>query len=484
MAENKDAGQGKLPLGVVTDNALLKRKYEQDELEGKVPVMASTSSSGGVGSSGIADVPGLNVLEGSEGVLAAGLGDYGNYTIAPFKTRSVPAVRRKVLNALTSAPVNGSGNGTISMGADGWLTFTTNGTASSTFGDIAAPADMTGKALTMEMLIPEGGLEKISEINFYVGKKPASTVQDYAVFSIKPGTAPWLKEGEVQLYTGLFANLTTNGTFTRAGNTHLRIRVIGVDGQVAVVKFRNYGQTPAFHSAFPRGVFLPSCDDGKADWHTVCAPELAKNGWRMTGTVIPRYIDRPTYLTTAQLIELIDVYGWDVIGHDDYYMHEAPFPTSDSDVVNCWLAVKDYLHRIGAGAGADHMAYPGGRQTARIQRLLKPYFATCRTIEGMLKSPETIPPANPLALRAISSVTSYAGGNSIATVKAMMDAARAEGGVAAPVFHDFLPAGSTPTATRQCSMTDVLDLYSYAETIGLEILTYPEYFDRLIAAGG
>ena len=48
MAENKDAGQGKLPLVVVTDNALLKRKYEQDELEGKVPVMASTSLSGGI----------------------------------------------------------------------------------------------------------------------------------------------------------------------------------------------------------------------------------------------------------------------------------------------------------------------------------------------------------------------------------------------------------------------------------------------------
>ena len=43
MAGNKDAGQGKLPQVVVTDNALLKRKYEQDELEGKVPVMASTT---------------------------------------------------------------------------------------------------------------------------------------------------------------------------------------------------------------------------------------------------------------------------------------------------------------------------------------------------------------------------------------------------------------------------------------------------------
>ena len=41
-------GQGKLPLDVVTDNALRKRKYEQDELEGAQPLMVSTSSDGEV----------------------------------------------------------------------------------------------------------------------------------------------------------------------------------------------------------------------------------------------------------------------------------------------------------------------------------------------------------------------------------------------------------------------------------------------------
>ena len=55
MAGNNEAGQGKLPLVVVTDNALLKPKYEQDELEGKVPVMASTSSSGVVDKAAVGD---------------------------------------------------------------------------------------------------------------------------------------------------------------------------------------------------------------------------------------------------------------------------------------------------------------------------------------------------------------------------------------------------------------------------------------------
>ena len=41
-------GQGKLPLDVVTDNALRKRKYEQDELEGAQPLMVTTPSGRGV----------------------------------------------------------------------------------------------------------------------------------------------------------------------------------------------------------------------------------------------------------------------------------------------------------------------------------------------------------------------------------------------------------------------------------------------------
>ena len=41
-------GQGKLPLDVVTDNALRKRKYEQDELEGAQLLMVTTTSDGGL----------------------------------------------------------------------------------------------------------------------------------------------------------------------------------------------------------------------------------------------------------------------------------------------------------------------------------------------------------------------------------------------------------------------------------------------------
>ena len=55
-------GQGKLPLDVVTDNALRKKKYEQDELEGTQPLMVTTSSDGGSAVAPIGNTPAARVL--------------------------------------------------------------------------------------------------------------------------------------------------------------------------------------------------------------------------------------------------------------------------------------------------------------------------------------------------------------------------------------------------------------------------------------
>jgi len=43
------SGQGKFPLEVVTDNNLLRQRYENDELEGKLPLYVTTTSAQGIG---------------------------------------------------------------------------------------------------------------------------------------------------------------------------------------------------------------------------------------------------------------------------------------------------------------------------------------------------------------------------------------------------------------------------------------------------
>ena len=65
MAGNEEfsKGQGKLPREVVVDNALLKPRYEEQELEGNVPVTASIPSSGGVAVQGGSDTRGFVTAE-------------------------------------------------------------------------------------------------------------------------------------------------------------------------------------------------------------------------------------------------------------------------------------------------------------------------------------------------------------------------------------------------------------------------------------
>ena len=93
-------GQGKLPLDVVTDNALRKRKYEQDELEGAQPLTASTLSGGLVVKVGDQDVTSLlGVSSTPAGALAR--------TAAAAKYK--PALRA----AFTAFPVVDEGIGAL-----------------------------------------------------------------------------------------------------------------------------------------------------------------------------------------------------------------------------------------------------------------------------------------------------------------------------------------------------------------------------------
>ena len=74
-------GQGKLPLDVVTDNALRKRKYEQDELEGAQPLMAAILSDGVVkvfsGDSLLFSVAPFGVIPVANDIGVAGTAGFG-----------------------------------------------------------------------------------------------------------------------------------------------------------------------------------------------------------------------------------------------------------------------------------------------------------------------------------------------------------------------------------------------------------------------
>jgi peptidoglycan/xylan/chitin deacetylase (PgdA/CDA1 family) len=135
-------------------------------------------------------------------------------------------------------------------------------------------------------------------------------------------------------------------------------------------------------------------DDGWAEHATVAAPVLARHGMAATAYVMPDQIGAPGYLTRDQLRQLFVGFGWDVAAH-----HATPFtalpPTALEDVL---LGVVAALRSLGVGEGFRHLAYPlGKRDPQRATPLARKHFCTARLAGG---GSETIPPADPHALRA------------------------------------------------------------------------------------
>ena len=111
------------------------------------------------------------------------------------------------------------------------------------------------------------------------------------------------------------------------------------------------------------------------------------------------------------------------------------------------------------------MAWPMGYNSEAAKVVAREYFATARTIAGNTR--ESWPPADPLRLRAITGISSYAGGYSIASVKAAIDRVAAEGGWLLLVFHRIT---DTPASTMDCSHADleaILDHLTATPTVAV-----------------
>ena len=142
------------------------------------------------------------------------------------------------------------------------------------------------------------------------------------------------------------------------------------------------------------GVVSFTFDDGYKE-HLSAAKLLAERGWRGTAYVIPQTIGGPAYLTIADLAE-IQRLGTDVAAHDD-----PPFTQVAPDELEPRLrGIQSYLVEHGHALGAQHLAYPLGKQeTRRVRPTVNRLFATARLAGS---GPETLPPADPHLLRAVN----------------------------------------------------------------------------------
>jgi len=140
------------------------------------------------------------------------------------------------------------------------------------------------------------------------------------------------------------------------------------------------------------GVVSLTFDDGYEEHH-VAAALMAEYGFRGTAYIIPEAIGQEGYMTLHQLVDLQEVYGWDVAAH-----HKTPFTDLGPDELESTiLGVKQYLEENEFGEGAGHLAYPLGKQNTQLVRpLVRKHFTSARVATA---GPETLPPADPHLLR-------------------------------------------------------------------------------------
>lgn len=207
-------------------------------------------------------------------------------------------------------------------------------------------------------------------------------------------------------------------------------------------------------------------DDGTDEHAQIAAPAMQRFGFRGTAYVMPDQVGGKGFVTPEELVELRDVYGWDVAAH-----HGLSFTDlGRSQLESTLLGVRRYLDLRGFERGSPHLAYPLGRQDPlAVRPLVRKHFATARIAGG---GPETIPPADPHLLRAVNVLDT----TTPEELGAIAARARDHGEWAILMFHLLTEEPSLEIEYRPRDFDRALEAIA---ATGVEVLPVSEVWEKL-----
>jgi peptidoglycan/xylan/chitin deacetylase (PgdA/CDA1 family) len=218
-------------------------------------------------------------------------------------------------------------------------------------------------------------------------------------------TYKYVTEGDWVRITLNFGMATRTGSPDRSAINSIQLRIKDNASGTTSVKWNGIATIPEPQ----RGVVSLTFDDSYSSQNSTAAAIMDQFGFRGTAYTIPNNIGlSSTYLSTTTLRNLRDAHGWEIALHDetDYTTYST---TTLKDVI---AAAKTYMVSEGFTTGLDGIAYPNGAFNGNMIRIARQYFNYGRTIitgpSATTPYFETIPPAEPMKLRAIvvSSTTS------------------------------------------------------------------------------
>lgn len=204
-------------------------------------------------------------------------------------------------------------------------------------------------------------------------------------------------------------------------------------------------------------------DDNNLTTHTTAEPILTANGYAGDIAVEYETVGSAGRGTLANL-QARYAQGWGMLGHGSTQFTSL----TESQQITAHKAIKDVLLSNGFTRGADHFVWPGGASTIATDDIAARFWKTRRRVARMpeLVMPGTYEPAQPNHIYLQTGFTT-------ATVKGLMDEAKAHGATVVLTLHGVL---DTPVAAEDISTAKFTEIVEYAASIGLIDARYHEIF--------
>lgn len=339
----------------------------------------------------------------------------------------------------------------------------------------SAIGDTTYKAFRFRLKVDD--YTKLDELVFYAGKGSLSA-DDYKWSFMVGGGSTFIPAGEWGTVTLSFANATIEGAPTRTDCTDLQFQIYdNAGGTGAKVHVQAVELIPAGHGDFPNGVVSFTFDDTWLSPKTLAWNKLDSFGFPATLFLIQDYIAQANYLTLQDIKDRSRLYGWEIACHASTGANHALSQTGmtaaalNTDLRTQRMALEALGLRGSSGYAAPLGQFGKTTDNTSTTEITSQYMSYLRTTHS--RTTETLPPANPYALRAISAIGSFAGGVSASSLTTASTGkiakAKAEGAWLIFVFHKIVT--TTPADSSECLQSDFNAIVDAVAAAGMPVMT-------------
>jgi len=359
---------------------------------------------------------------------------------------------------------------------------------------VATTLTKTGLSLNLSgtkqlrALIRVDGVDYLQGLNVYVSSD--SMVANFGIVYIQSETPDpsvrWLKEGEWKWVTLPWQSAIITGAPDLTAVDSLRIRATSASGTACQVRLQAM-QVIERRPVAAGGIVCFTYDDSYGAQYTIAKRDLDKYGWPGTAYTIVSNVQagdggNTTYLTTVQLQQMRRWSGWEIGPHAytstnhnrgmaaatnastgvAYGTNPLSAAELDTDITNTvqWLQSNELVD------GFVGHCYPLGRYNTTVQRqMAHDGLAYARAMTSTANSAETMPPADPYAIRCYT----LDNNSVLATLQGRVDGVANHGGLLVFCCHDIV---TSPASSTQFSIANHAALVDYvAGKSGIRVMT-------------